>query len=60
MSHIKICVSRPSRSKTGDFNAIYTNVIEINDCLNFDYSVVVNALNVLYPYKDKIVSLTLY
>lgn len=53
---LRIKVEVPDYAKNNSFRNLYENVIEIDDSVNFDYSIVVKSLKLLYPYDNSFIT----
>lgn len=53
---IKVKVEVPDRSRPGSFRHVYSNTIEVDDSVSFDYSLVLKALKMMYPFESVFIS----
>lgn len=53
---LKIKCEVPDRVHAGDFKVIYSNLVKIDDSLNFDYQTLIRGLKLLYPFNDLIIN----
>lgn len=53
---LRVKVEVPDYAKNNSFRNLYENVIEIDDSVSFDYSIVVKSLKMLYPYDNSFIT----
>lgn len=56
---LKIDVLKPNRNSPGSFSELYSNSIDVDDSIDFDYSALIKAFKLLYPFDGVTISFSI-